>query len=341
MLELNNDQIRELINTRQRFAVQREQAAKLNALRGSMVWSPTKGIDYLIHAYYRPDGTRRQASLGPRSEKTEHIKSDFDNKRATATLELRAINDVMRRQAAVNKALGLGRVPRLSARIIRALDKARWFGTHLRIVGTHALFAYEAAAGVMFDAGLMTTEDVDLLYDSRNHLALTGNDEAADGSLLKLLQSVDHSFTRSKQTYRAVNRDGFLVDLIKPLRNPPWRLDAIKMSADESDLEAVAIEGLGWLESAPMFEAIAIDETGEPLTLCVCDPRAFAAHKLWLSREAGRDPLKRRRDQQQAEAVARLVNDHLPHLPFEADALRMIPKAVFDAAKPLFSKVIL
>jgi len=337
MLELNNDQRRELINTRQRFAVQREQAAKLHALRGSMVWSTTKGIDYLIHAYYRPDGTRRQASLGPRSEKTEHIKSEFEIKRATATDELNAINTVMKRQAAVNRALGLGRIPRLSARIIRALDKAGWLGTSLRIVGTHALFAYEAAAGVMFDAGLMTTEDVDLLYDSRNNLALTGKDEAADGSLLKVLQSVDHSFTRSKQTYRAVNRDGFLVDLIKPARNLPWRVDADKVSGDEDDLEAVAIEGLAWLESAPMFEAIAIDEMGVPLTLCACDPRAFAAHKLWLSREHGRDPLKRHRDRQQAEAVARLVKNYLPHLPFERETLRNLPKAIFDAALPMFS----
>jgi hypothetical protein len=45
MLELNNDQRRELINSRQRFEALRSAAARGAANRGSMVLSRTKGAD--------------------------------------------------------------------------------------------------------------------------------------------------------------------------------------------------------------------------------------------------------------------------------------------------------
>jgi hypothetical protein len=53
----------------------------------------------------------------------------------------------MVRQAAVNRALGLGRVPLMNARIIRALDKSGLLGAGIRVVGTNAIYAYEAIAG--------------------------------------------------------------------------------------------------------------------------------------------------------------------------------------------------
>ena len=49
-----------------------------------------------------------------------------------------------------------------------------------------------------------------------------------------------------------------------------------------------------------------------------------------------REPIKRRRDREQAEAVAALVATHLPQLPFEADALRMLPADLVAELKPLF-----
>jgi hypothetical protein len=37
------------------------------------------------------------------------------------------------------------------------------------------------------------------------------------------------------------------------------------------------------------------------------DPRAFALHKAWLSTKGDRDHLKRRRDMEQAEALAHIA----------------------------------
>ncbi len=46
-------------------------------------------------------------------------------------------------------------------------------------------------------------------------------------------------------------------------------------------------------------------------------------HKLWLSRQADREPIKRKRDKEQALAVCMLVLHYLPHLQFAPDELRM------------------
>jgi hypothetical protein len=52
--------------------------------------------------------------------------------------------------------------------------------------------------------------------------------------------------------------------------------------------------------------------------MLVPDPRAFALHKAWLSGLATREPIKKTRDLDQAKAVAKLVQDEMPHLPFES-----------------------
>ena len=80
-----------------------------------------------------------------------------------------------------------------------------------------------------------------------------------------------------------------------------------------------------------------IDQRGFPLRIVAPDPRAFAVHKLWLSRRLDRDPLKKTRDAAQAKAVAALVARTLPHLPFRPGDLRSFPKAVVDEAALLFS----
>ncbi|MGS1097684.1 GSU2403 family nucleotidyltransferase fold protein [Aquamicrobium terrae] len=63
------------------------------------------------------------------------------------------------------------------------------------------------------------------------------------------------------------------------------------------------------------------------------DLRAFAAHKLWVSKRVDREPVKRRSDLAQAKAVVRLTACNFDHLPYEANAIRLFPKAVFEDAK--------
>lgn len=335
--ELNNDQRRELVNSGQRFQALRDAKRARNAQRGSLTWVESKGHEYLVRSAYDKAGSRKQTSLGARSPATETMKTDFDATRIAAEDRWKNLRETMDRQAAVNRALGLGRVPLIGARIMRALDGFGMLGAGIRVLGTNAIYGYEASSGVRLDPGLATTEDIDLLFDARGGLTFVGDDDVSESSIMKILRRVDTSFERSRQTFRAQNRDGYLVDLIKPMPNPPWRESPDRVGSDPDDLSAVQIEGLDWLQNSPAFEAIAIDEKGEPTRIVAPDPRVWAAHKLWLSRRSDREPLKRHRDAAQAEAVAALVSNYLTHLPFDPDQLRMLPQDVVTQAAPLFA----
>ena len=337
--ELDLDQRREAINTAQRFQSWRDAFLRARDYRGSMTWSRSKEREYLLRSSYDKRGRRRQTSLGPRSAETEAIKAKFETARSGANRRLEDLRGVILRQAAVNRALRLGRMPLTGARALRALDVAGLLGAGIRVLGTNAMYAYEAIAGVRFGGEFLDTADVDLLLDTRGGLTFVASDEVEDVSLLRLLQRVDRSFERTSQAFRAANKDGYMVDLIKPVRDPPWNETSDNVGIDPSDLTAVEIAGLAWHESAPSFEAVVIDARGEPLRFVTSDPRVFAAHKLWLSERLDRDPLKRRRDRAQAKAVAALVATYMPNLPFARSDMRMLPRSVFDAAEPLFVEV--
>jgi hypothetical protein len=133
-----------------------------------MVWSQTEGHSYLMRAAYDKQGRRRHSSLGPRSPETDRINAEFERARREAAERIKQLQPVLALQAGVNRALGLGRVPLIGARIIRSLDANGLLGAGIRVLGTNAIYAYEAAAGVHIDSSLTTTEDVDLLLDSRS-----------------------------------------------------------------------------------------------------------------------------------------------------------------------------
>jgi hypothetical protein len=335
--ELNGDQRREAVNTRQRYAAYRAAVQRNNDYRGSMGWKKIHGSNYLVRSYYGKSGIRRQTSLGVKSKKTEAIKLDYERGRLEAQKRLKDLKTVMARQGAINRALALGRVPLAGAKIIGAIDDAGLLGAGIRVLGTNALYAYEAVAGVRIDPELTATDDIDLLFDARQRLSFVARKDVSQPSLLRLLQKTDPSFRRSSQKFQAANSEGYFVDLIKPLRNPPWTKERERIGLDESDLTAAEIEGLAWLESAPSFEAIAIDERGGACRIVTIDPRVWAAHKLWLSKRKDREPTKRRNDAAQARIVGQLVAQYMQHLPYVADELRMLPKRVFEEAKTLFA----
>lgn len=334
----DDDQARAAIDIRQRFAAFQDARKRAAGYRGSMVWVRRGATDYLIRAAYEgTGGVRRQKSLGPRSPATEKLKADFDRGRLEAEDRLKSLETGLARLAAVNAALGLGRIPVMAARVIRAVDDAGLLGRKIRIAGTNALFAYEAVGSVLFDGGLTSTEDVDLLFHARAGLRFTVHEDLREAPLMAILKKVDRSFDRARDAFRAFNKTGFYVDLIKPVPKPPWRKEAETVGPDPNDLIAAGVEGLFWLENAPPFEGVALDLNGAPVRLVTVDPRAFAIHKLWLSQQIRRDPMKRTRDLGQAHAVAELVATRLPHLTFDPTALKMLPRDLVDAATPLFA----
>jgi hypothetical protein len=192
------------------------------------------------------------------------------------------------------------------------LDEAG-VGDSFMLLGTQALYAYEAAAGVQFIAELLASGDVDLLYDTRKKMTVVSEKMHGDG-LLGLLKKADRSFECiRKRGFRAANAGQFMVDLIIA---PRGMHAAEPVTFADNDLVASEVPGLQWLLNVPKLETVAIDEDGWPVPLRTPDPRAFALHKAWLSQKPDREPVKKPRDLAQAKAVAAVVRDYMPHLPF-------------------------
>jgi hypothetical protein len=68
------------------------------------------------------------------------------------------------------------------------------------------------------------------------------------------------------------------------------------------------------LMNAPEFTEIVVAENGAMARMTTIQPSVFASFKRWLAQEPDRDPLKRRRDALQADAVTWALNERLPHL---------------------------
>ena len=175
---------------------------------GSMHWKHIGGRDYLYRGY---SGGRTQ-SLGPRNVDTESTKERFEAGKAEHGKRKKALTEQVRRHAAYIKANRLNRFPKTGARVVRSFQRA---GIPHRVIGTNALFVYEVSAGVTFLPEHVATEDIDVLMDDRQALAIAARLKAR--TLLSLIKKADRSFRRlgaSPVEFAAVNDRGYRVDLI-------------------------------------------------------------------------------------------------------------------------------
>ena len=112
-----------------------------------------------------------------------------------------------------------------------------------------------------------------------------------------------------------------MVDLVGPVSD----LRNQEVSFAKNDLVQVEVPSLQWLANSPLIEVVAIAANGLPVKMPVCDPRAFALHKVWLAQRPDREPAKKLRDQEQGYLAAELVLRYLPQYPFSSEQLRYLP----------------
>lgn len=328
--ELSDLQRRCLVDVRQAYDayIECNRQYKRN-YAGSMRWITRSGRDYLSRRH-----GRAEISLGPRSPETEAAYEAFMSGRSRLSQRAETLIQSLKGQAAQARAAGLGRVPRLTASLLRRLDDAGVLG-HIRIVGTNALYAYEALAAVVISGDALATRDVDLLVDARRRLRiLTPNED--ERSLMTVLRSVDKTFDLQRDgAFRAVNDEGFMVDLIRPQTDPPYKNEPGSSQLADGDLTPVAIAGLQWLANSPRVDAIVVDDLGQPAPMISPDPRIWMTHKLWLSGREDRDSEKRGRDRRQAFLARDILTRHLPQFPFNAAWIAGAPTALRAAATEL------
>lgn len=324
--ELSANQSRVSVDAKQTYEAYRDARRNAAQYAGGLGWKRVDVHEYLVKVINRRGGTR---SLGPRSPETERIHAEFFAGKTRAKEREAKLKASVEEFAGMSRGVGINRVPSIVTASLRKLDDFGLLGKNLIVIGTHAMYGYESTAGVMFDAGLMATTDVDFLWDARATLKLAAlDDEVADAGLLAILRKLDRSFEPvHRKGFRAVNKDGFHVDLVKQTPNPPWKSNEPARIA-AGDLTPSWLPNIKWLLSSEKFNSIVIGQDGRPAPMVAPDPRAFAVYKQWLSAQPDREPEKKRRDQIQAWATVQLVRDKFPHLALNENAERMFPKEV-------------
>ncbi|HZE90719.1 MAG TPA: GSU2403 family nucleotidyltransferase fold protein [Rhizobacter sp.] len=313
MLELAPNVTRQYIDAAASFEAYEEALREAAQVRGGMYWhkgsASNPGADYLV----RTSASGGEKSLGARSTETAEIHARFKQRKEEAEARLSGLKKAVETNRRLNRALRVGRVDPLVVDIINRLAEAGLV-EHFRIVGTHALYAYEAAAGVRFDAEALATRDIDLLWDVRKRVHFATQLAKVDTSLMNVLKKVDPTFRRRdgrKET--AVNKDGFEVDILKrmPIAGDPR---PARLSDDLDDFYAVPATNAHVLLDSPAYSAVIVATNGSMARMHTLHPLAFAKFKTWMSGLPDRDSKKRRRDQLQAELVKTLVDEYLPQL---------------------------
>ena len=307
LVELEESQLRELVNARstwRAFVLARRDAQQV---KGSMVWKPSGNGTYLV----RKTATGAQTSLGAQDSRTEAIYDSFQQRKTSAEARLKAMKLRLEEQRKLNRVYRVGRVPNVVVRALAALQAAG-LDDKFMAVGTHAIYAYETAAGVQVDSGAMATRDLDLLFDARKRVAFaTTLRKGEDHSLIRVLQKADPSFRVMRhQLQTAVNDDGFEIDVIRRLATT-GDPHPMHMSDAEDDFWAVQIDQGEKIASGRKFEHLVVAANGEMATMRTLHPLDFIRLKLELSQKPGRDPQKAPKDRLQAEVVQQLWDRYL------------------------------
>ena len=334
--EMSDNQRRVYLDAVQLYEAFISAFQKSRSYRGGMHWKKAKGRQYLFKTR---DRYGYGESLGPRSAETEKILVEFQKAKKQAKNRLASLKNRLKEQSRFCKAAMIQRVPRIVTGVLRVLEQRNLLGQNILVIGTNAMYAYEAAAGVFLDRPLTATRDMDILWDVRPKLTLFAEDETDSMDLLDVLRKADKSFEPiAPGSFRAVNRDGYMVDLIKPESKSLASQDPVRMGGP-GDLKAAEIRSLHWLISSPKFSQVIIGDDGYPVSMAVPDPRAFSIHKLWLSEQPDREPIKKQRDEDQSLAIALLVIKYMPQYKFEPSELRMFPKDVVQKLNKKIAKL--
>lgn len=311
MLERPADATRQYIDAVATFEAYEEALEEVSQVRGGMYWHKGPGSAPEAAYLVRTSASGSEKSLGPRSSETEAMYASFRRRKALAEERRDGLKAALVKHKRMNRALRVGRVAPLIVEILNRLAATN-LGAHFRVVGTHALYAYESAAGVTFEGDAVATRDIDLLWDVRKRVAFATALSKVDSSMLGVLHKVDPTFRlRNSQKYTAVNKDGFEVDIIRreQLGDDPHPL---RLSDNDEDFWVAQAPRAQELLDSAQFSAVIVATNGDMARMNTLEPMAFVRFKQWMSTLPERDPLKRRRDALQAKAVEAVVQEYLP-----------------------------
>jgi hypothetical protein len=296
----SDEQLRLLVNLRQRYEVWMEAERGLAALPYDLRRKTVGGRAYLYEIGGRAGNGK---SLGrwddaaeARYERFRQDKRQWRERRALADTRLSET-------ARLYRALRLPQLSSDAGPILREADKRGLLGSQLMVVGTNAIAAYMVEAAGRIAELPDETEDFDLAWVA---------DEAGNGrAIWDMLKSVDPTFTVNiERDFQARNARAYEVEiLVAPSR-------AATLGASDRP-RPIPLPEQEWLLLGRSVDQVIGCRDGTPARIVAPDPRWFALHKLWLGHQDKRNPLKRAKDIRQGKALLDTVSTAMPHYPLD------------------------
>jgi hypothetical protein len=85
-----------------------------------------------------------------------------------------------------------------------------------------------------------------------------------------------------------------------------------------------------WLLNGRPVDHVVISRSGAPARIVAPDPRWFALQKLWMARQAKRNPLKRPKDLKQGLALLNAVEEAMPQYRLDQAFEASLPAALIE-----------
>ncbi len=314
IVPFSDEQARVLINLEQQYDVWMDAERRLNAMPYDL---RAKRVGQRSYLYEITDRSGNGRSLGALTDELaatlEAYKLDKTRLKARSASARKQLEET----AAVCRAL---RVPVMAAEagaIAREADRRGLLGEHLLVVGTNALIAYALEAGGFIREAPLETYDFDLAWSSRE--APVGQQIVWD-----MLKAVDPTYTvNMERTFQARNAKAYEVELLAA----PSRMATLE---PRDKPRPAPLPEQEWLLRGQSVSHVVMCRDGAPARIVVPDPRWFAMQKLWMSRQAKRNPLKRGKDEKQGLALLNAVAVAMPRFVLDGQFEAELPEALLE-----------
>ncbi len=305
----SDEQLRLLVNLRQRYEVWIDTERQLRALPYDLRKKTVGGRFYL---YQINDRLGNGTSLGAWDENQQSLFDEYHRTKAEQKKRRVISRLTLDETARLYRALRLPLLSSDAGPILREADRRNLLGNKLLVVGTNAIAAYMIeAAGTIADIP-DETEDFDLAWVSEAPVK-------SEPDIWPMLKSVDPTFTiNSERDFQARNAKAYEVEILVA----PSRAGSL---ATTDQPKPVPLPEQEWLLLGKPVDQVTGCRDGTPARIVAPDPRWFALHKLWMAAQAKRNPLKRPKDRKQGAALLDTVKAHMPQYPLDGEFESALP----------------
>jgi hypothetical protein len=314
IIPFSDEQLRLLVNLEQQYEVWIDAEQSLARLPYGLKWKTVAKRGYL---YEVTDRNGNGKSLGPRSDENEAIFDKYRRQKDTSSHQRDQSAARLAETCRIYRALRLPLLASEAATILREADRRNLLGSHLLVIGTNAMAAYAIEAGGRIVDAPDETQDFDLAWTARD------SDQDAN-PVWSMLKAVDKTYTvNSERTFQARNAAAYEVEILVA----PSRAGGLSR---RDQPRPVPLDEQEWLLNGKTVSRVVVARDSSPARIIAPDPRWFALHKLWMSDQNKRNPLKRGKDSRQGTALLNAIWQAMPQYPLDSEFEAEIPPVLLQ-----------